>query len=62
MNIIERLKAAYYVLTSRTFIMFACCNNDQGACCCIGTKRELYNLLNSGHAFVENNDFDNGTA
>ena len=55
MNIIERLQAAWSVLTSRNFIVFTDYNDDMGLVYTSGDHDEVMTLLQSGSQYLIEN-------
>ena len=55
MKIIERLQAAWSVLTSRSFIVFANYNDEVGFIYTSGDRDEVMNLLQGGNQYLIEN-------
>lgn len=58
MNIIERLQAAWSVLTSRNFIVFTDYNDDMGLVYTSGDHDEVMTLLQSGNQYIMENGIE----
>ena len=54
-KIIERLQAAWSVLTSRNFIVFSNDNDEVGFVYTSGKRDEVMNLLQSGNKYLTEN-------
>ena len=55
MNIIERLQAAWSVLTSKNFIVFSNYNDEVGFVYTSGKRDEVMNLLQGGNQYLMEN-------
>ena len=55
MNIIERLQAAWSVLTSKNFIVFSNYNDEVGFVYTLGDHDEVMNLLQGGNQYLMEN-------
>lgn len=55
MKIIERLQAAWSVLTSKNFIVFSKYNDEVGFVYTSGNNYEVMNLLQSGNQYLMEN-------
>ena len=55
MNIIERLQAAWSVLTSKNFIVFSNYNDEVGFVYTFGDHDEVMNLLQGGNQYLMEN-------
>ena len=55
MKIIERLQAAWSVLTSKNFIVFSKYNDEVGFVYTLGDHDEVMNLLQGGNQYLMEN-------